>query len=115
MPAYPLSSLSGCSTLVDLLAFRASQPGQAPDEVVFTFLETGEGAGETMTFASLDRRARSIAAHLQDSIRPGDRVLLVYPPGLEFIAAFWGCVYAGAVAVPALPATNARTLPRLQA
>src|SRR5262245_54969000 len=115
MPAYSLSSLSEHSTLVDLLALRASLPGQAPDDAVFTFLESGEGAGETVTFASLDRRARSIAAYLRDSVRPGDRVLLVYPPGLEFIAAFWGCVYAGAVAVPALPATNARTLPRLHA
>src|SRR5215471_12733314 len=115
MPAYSLSSVSEHSTLVDLLAFRASQPGQAPDEAVFTFLETGDGASETVTYASLDRRARSIAAHLRDSVRPGDRILLAYPPGLEFIAAFWGCVYAGAVAVPAVPATSARTLPRLHA
>src|SRR5215831_4938987 len=115
MPAYSLSSLLEHSTLVDLLALRASQPGRAPDGAVFTFLEAGEGAGETMTFASLDQSARSIAAHLQDSARPGDRILLVFPPGLEFIAAFWGCVYAGAVAVPVLPATSARTLPRLHA
>jgi amino acid adenylation domain-containing protein len=115
MPAYSLSSLSEHSTLVDLLTFQASQPGQSPDNPVFTFLETGDGAGETLTFASLDRRARSIAAHLRESARPGDRILLVYPPGLEFIAAFWGCIYAGAVAVPALPAANARTLPRLHA
>lgn len=115
MPAYSLSSLSEYSTLVDLLTFRASQPGQSPDNPVFSFLETGDGASETVTLTSLDRRARSIAAHLRDSVRPGDRILLVYPPGPEFIAAFWGCVYAGGVAVPALPATNARTLPRLHA
>src|SRR4029077_9744692 len=92
MPAYSLSCLSEHSTLIDLLAFRESQPTQSPDDAVFTFLETGEGDGETLTFASLDMRARSIAAHLRQSSRPGDRILLAYPPGIEFIVAFWGCV-----------------------
>src|SRR5262249_12144635 len=78
MPAYSLSSLSEHSTLVDLLTFRASQPGPASDDVILTFLEAGEGAGETVTLASLDRRARSIAVHLRESARPGDRILLVY-------------------------------------
>src|SRR5262249_57475208 len=50
-----------------------------------------------------------------NGVRRGDGILLGWGAGLEFMAAFWGCIYAGAVAVPALPAANARTLPRLHA
>ncbi len=53
-----------------------------------------------MTYAQLDRRARAIAACLQDLELAGQRVILAYPPGLEFIAAFFGVLYAGCVAVP---------------
>src|SRR5207253_2034291 len=52
---------------------------------------------------------------LQSTIVPGDRVLLLYPPGLEYIAAFFGCLYAGAIAVPAYPPRHNRNLLRLQA
>ncbi len=71
-----------------------------------------------MTYAELDRQARTIAAQLQRLGAAGERVLLLYPPGLTYIAAFFGCLYAGAVAVPAYPPNPARlerTLPRLQA
>ncbi|HSW33964.1 MAG TPA: AMP-binding protein, partial [Steroidobacteraceae bacterium] len=54
-----------------------------------------------MTYAQLDRRARAIAAFLQGRDLAGQRVMLAYPPGLEFIAAFFGALYAGCVAVPA--------------
>ncbi len=52
-----------------------------------------------MTYGELDRRACAIAAMLQSRQSPGDRALLVYPPGLEFIGAFFGCLYARTVAV----------------
>ena len=58
-------------------------------------------------FASRDERwtarSRTIAAWLQSRCRPGDRALLLYPPGLDFVAAFFGCLYAGVLAVPAYP------------
>ncbi|MHC5731468.1 MAG: AMP-binding protein, partial [Nostoc sp.] len=61
---------------------------------------------------------RAIAVYLQSRLSPGERVLLVYPQGLEAIAAFFGCLYAGVVAIPA-PAPEAarmkRVLPRLEA
>ena len=66
-----------------------------------------------MTYGELDRRARVIAARLQLELKPGDRALLVYPPGLEFIAAFFGCMYAGVVAVPATYPKPRRPMPRL--
>lgn len=102
-------------TLVDLLQKRASQN---PDQVAYTFLEDGERERERLTHQQLDEKAKAIAAYLQAQLSPGDRVLLVYPQGLEVIAALFGCLYAGVVAIPA-PAPEMsrlkRTLPRLEA
>src|SRR5687767_2484521 len=84
-------------TLLDLLA---NQAANQPDGVAYAFLDDREGSSE-ITFGQLDRRARAIAARLQLELRHGDRALLVYPAGLEFIEAFFGCLYAGVVAVPA--------------
>src|SRR4029453_1316966 len=67
-----------------------------------------------ITYGELDRRARIIAARLQLELKPGDRALLVYPAGLEFISAFFGCMYAGVIAVPATYPKPKRPLPRLQ-
>ena len=77
------------------------------------FLDDRDGETE-ITFGELDRRARSIAGRLQLELSPGDRALLVYPAGLEFIAAFFGCMYAGVVAVPATYPKPKRPMPRLQ-
>src|SRR5262249_27100361 len=76
---------------------------QTPDAPAFCFLTDGETEGPRLTYAELDRAARAIAAALYDVAGPGDRALLLYPPGLEFIAAFFGCQYAGVVPVPAYP------------
>jgi acyl-CoA synthetase (AMP-forming)/AMP-acid ligase II len=102
-------------TLVEILRWRAiHQPEQRP----YTFLFDGESEGDHLTQATLDNQARSIAALLQRYESSGERALLLYPAGLEFISAFFGCLYAGVIAVP-LPAPNLaqpqRTLPRLRA
>jgi len=77
-------------------------------KTAFIFLQDGEIESETMTFEKLDRQARVIATYLhQSEVKPGDRVLLLYPSGLEFIQAFFGCLYAGVIAVPVnLPKRN---------
>jgi 8-amino-7-oxononanoate synthase len=67
-----------------------------------------------LTYAQMDRRARAIAAELQDRGFGGERVLLVYPPGLDFIAGFFGCLYAGCVAVPTYPPRRRRAGDRFQ-
>jgi acyl-CoA synthetase (AMP-forming)/AMP-acid ligase II/acyl carrier protein len=69
----------------------------------YTFLKDGETESASLTFAELDVVARAIAAALQDHAGTSERALLLYPPGLDFIAAFLGCLYAGIVAVPAHP------------
>jgi acyl-CoA synthetase (AMP-forming)/AMP-acid ligase II len=99
-------------TLIDLLRWRAKHQ---PNRVSYTFLVDGETEEDTLTYGELDRQARAIAAGLHTLVSPGERVLLLYPPGLEYIAAFFGCLYAGAVAVPAYPPRRNRNLLRLQA
>lgn len=97
-------------TLVELLRARA---GSLPGRTAYTFLLDGETEETSLTYSELDQRARAIAARLQDSSAKDQLVLLLYPPGLEYIAAFFGCLYAGAVAVPVYPPTSQRSLPRL--
>jgi amino acid adenylation domain-containing protein len=100
------------STSVDLLHYRAVQQ---PDRIAFTFLPDGETAAHRLTYQELDRSARAIAAQLQALGLSGERALLLYPPGLDYLAAFFGCLYAGVVAVPAYPPRNQRNTPRIQA
>lgn len=100
------------STWVDLTRYKAREH---PDRLAYIFLEDGETETARLTYGELDRRARAIAAWLQQLEAPGERALLLHPPGLEFLVAFLGCLYAGVVAVPAyLPRRNQK-LSRLQA
>ncbi len=103
------------TTLIKLLRWRALRQ---PDQRAFTFLLDGGSEETHWTYAELDQEARTIAAGLQRTVSQGELALLLYPPGLEFIAAFFGCLYAGVIAVPLYPPHPARlsaTLPRLQA
>src|SRR5258706_12067191 len=103
------------ASLVELLRFRAAAQ---PRDAAYTFLRDGEHEGDSITYEALDRLSRAVAARLQLSYRPGDRALLLYPPGLEFISAFFGCLYAQVVAVPAYPPNLTRpdrAAPRLRA
>ncbi|HZI06968.1 MAG TPA: AMP-binding protein, partial [Archangium sp.] len=103
------------STLLDLLTQRACE---TPDQRLYTFLDDSGAEEASLTFAGLEQRARRIAAALQQVAAPGERVMLLYPPGLDYVTGFFGCLYAGLIAVPAYPPDPARlgrTLPRLQA
>jgi len=102
-------------SLVELLRWRAQVQ---KDSRAYTFLPDGETEGPAWSYGELDRKSRAIAATLQDLGAPGERALLLYPAGLDFLAAFFGCLYAGVTAVPSYPphpARPARSLPRLQA
>jgi acyl-CoA synthetase (AMP-forming)/AMP-acid ligase II/acyl carrier protein len=101
-----------CSTLVELLRHRAAQD---PDRTALTFLADADTIKGTLTYAQLDHKARAIAAMLQSRGLTGERALLVYPPGLDYIAAFFGCLYAGIVAVPTYPPRRNRSSDRLEA
>ncbi|MFW5810402.1 MAG: fatty acyl-AMP ligase, partial [Thermodesulfobacteriota bacterium] len=100
---------------IDLLHYRKTHQ---PDQTAFIFLKDGETEDGIFTYQALDRRARQIALRLRERVHAGERALLLYPSGLDFIAAFFGCLYAGVIAVPVYPphpARPERTLPRLTA
>jgi len=94
------SDIARCSTLVDVLRWRATVH---PDNIAYTFLKDGTSAEANLSFAELDQRARAIAALLAELGLQGERALLLLPSGLEYITAFFGCLYAGVIAVPAHP------------
>ncbi len=96
-------------TLVDLLRRRAAQQ---PDARGYTFLADGEQDEVSLTYQELDRQARSIAAMIRSAGASGEPVLLVFPSGLEFIAAFFGCLYSGSIAVAAYPPRPNRAMDR---
>lgn len=100
------------STLVDVLSERARSQ---PDKKGYTFLQDGEIAAHTLSYQELERLAQAIAAKLQSFNAIGQQALLLYPPGLEFIAAFFGCLLAGVVAVPAYPPRANQSISRLLA
>jgi acyl-CoA synthetase (AMP-forming)/AMP-acid ligase II len=102
-------------TLIELLRDRASQQ---PNKHAYTFLIDGKKESSPLTYGELDRQARAIGALLQQYKARGERALLLYPQGLEVIAAFCGCLYAGTIAIPVPPPESGRfkrTLPRLRA
>ena len=100
------------STANSLLAVAQRWAEFRPNKVAFTFLGDDEHE-RSLTFAELDRDARLVAGHLQESLNVGDRALLLFSPGLEFIQSFLGCIYAGVLPVPTCyPKPNGR-MPRL--
>lgn len=105
------ATIFGPETLVQLVQFRAESE---PDSSAFVYLANGVDEEVTLTNAQLDIKARRIAAWLQQRHMFGQRILLLYPPGLDFIAAYFGCLYAGAIAVPVYPPRKNRSMLRIQ-
>ncbi len=102
--------LSKQITLVERLQEQASIQ---PDKRAFTFLADGETEIDSLTYQQLNEKAKAIASVLQSHNAQGQRALLLYQPGLDFITAFLGCLYAGVVAVPVYPPRANRSLERL--
>ncbi|MCC0176194.1 fatty acyl-AMP ligase [Waterburya agarophytonicola K14] len=101
------------STIVNILLDRSLSQ---PQEIAYTFLADGENESGSCTYAELDLQAKGIAVQLLTKVNPGDRALLVYPytAGLEFIASFLGCLYAGVVAVTDYPRQHIKSLNQYQ-
>ncbi|MEO0532034.1 MAG: fatty acyl-AMP ligase, partial [Planctomycetota bacterium] len=97
--------------LVGLLRLRAEGLGL---QRAYTLLVDGESERQHISYAQLDARARAIGGYLQSRGLAGERALLLYPSGPEFVAAFFGCLYAGVVAVPAYPPRRNRNLGRIR-
>lgn len=99
------------ATLVDILQIRAQEQ---PHQTIYNFLADGETEEISLTYGQLEQKAKAIAAHLQTVCSPQDRVLLLFPAGLDYITAFFGCLYAGVIAIPAYPPRPNRSLGRIQ-
>jgi len=98
-------------TLVELLRERAQRDSERE---LIHFLDDGETVSATLTPAGLERRARAIAAELQARGLAGQRALLLFPPGPGYVEAFYGCLFAGVLAVPAYPPNPSRLRPTLR-
>ncbi|USW94477.1 non-ribosomal peptide synthetase [Pseudomonas proteolytica] len=92
-------------TLVQSLQRRATQ---TPDQVALRFLAESADDSVVLSYRDLDLRARTIAAALQASAGRGERAVLLFPSGPDYVAAFFGCLYAGVIAVPAYPPESTR-------
>ncbi len=97
-------------SLIDILQSRAVSE---PQRLALNFLQDGEIESARLTYQDLDQQAKAIAAQLQSLQMQGERALLLYSPGLEFVSAFFGCLYAGVIAIPAHPPRRDRGLDRL--
>ncbi|MCB1019300.1 MAG: amino acid adenylation domain-containing protein, partial [Acidobacteria bacterium] len=86
-----------------------------PSRPAYTWLAGEDGGVTTSSFGELHALACGVAARLSERGAAGERVVLVYPDGLEFIAGFFGCLYAGAIPVPAFPPRGRRGLHRIRA
>ncbi|MEO3778892.1 fatty acyl-AMP ligase [Micromonospora sp. B11E3] len=83
--------------VADMLRLQAEE---YPSQWACTILGRGGQELDTATYGELDRRVRSVAATLQTMTAPGQRVLLMYPTGVDFVVSFFACAYAGLAAVP---------------
>ncbi|MBI86299.1 MAG: AMP-dependent synthetase [Planctomycetaceae bacterium] len=99
------------TNLVDLLRWRAAW---SPNQVAYTFRVEGE-ADQSVTYGELDRTARALAVRLAEVTKSGDRALLLFPAGLDFVRAFFGSAYARCLAVPSCYPKPHRPMPRLSA
>lgn len=99
------------ASLTEVLRYRAIKQS---NKLAYTFLVDGGTNEVSVTYQELDQKAQAIATQLKSVKVTGERVILLYPPGLDFIAAFFGCLYAGAIAVPVYPPKR-RKVRQLQA
>lgn len=100
-------------TLIDLLCHRCSSSSELANKTAFSFLQDGETVSHQLSFVDLGHAARRLAARLQRQSEPGERVVLMYPPSLDFVVAFCACIFAGRTAVPAMAPTRSRHAARL--
>ena len=100
------------STLVDLLQEQTKKYGS---ETLYTYIGDDNAASYTLSYKELDHQARCIATLLQSLNAEGERALLLYPSNLDFLAGFFGALYAGVIAVPAYPPRKNQNTDRLRA
>jgi acyl-CoA synthetase (AMP-forming)/AMP-acid ligase II len=98
-------------SLLDVLHDRASHQ---PEQTAYTFLVDGEKEEISLTYAELHQRVNSLASYLSTVADAGDRALLLYPPSLDYIVAFFACLRSHLIAIPAYPPRHNKSLGRLE-
>ncbi|WP_028400711.1 fatty acyl-AMP ligase [Ectobacillus panaciterrae] len=106
-----IDTYTNSSSLVSLLRHKAEELGE---RTVFTFLDFDKNTQSFLTFAELDRSAKAIASAIQGTAIKGERAILMFHSGLDYIKAFFGCLYAGVIAVPVYPPGQSRHALRLR-
>jgi acyl-CoA synthetase (AMP-forming)/AMP-acid ligase II len=104
--------LAGVESLVELLRRRAQRQ---PRQLALNYLSDNEGEQPSLTYEQLERAAVAVAGALRQLCAPGERALLLFHTGPEFIASFFGCLYAGVIAVPVCPPRPKDSLQQLRA
>jgi 8-amino-7-oxononanoate synthase/acyl carrier protein len=100
------------TTFLDRLQYWAAA---RPDDLAYRFIDWVEDQIHELTFSQLDERARAIGVYLVSRGLKGKSALMMYPPGLEFVEALYGCYYAGVIPVPAYPPRRNRNMNRINA
>src|ERR1700728_4614912 len=91
---------------VDVLRYWAIE---RPDKLAYVFLPEFGGTEIAFTFADLDRRVSGAARQIAARAAPGERSVLLFPAGLDFIVAFFACLRAGVIAVPMMVPRRGRS------
>ncbi len=98
----------------DLVDMFETTSARHADKVIYYYLDDGLNETSRITFREMNARAKSIAATLQKDFRKGDRALMLFPSGIEFIVSLFGCFYSGITGVPAYPPRKNRMFARFE-
>ena len=102
--------INQCDTYIEVIKNRTIEK---PEHVVFRYLNDGINENESYTYQQLETRAKAMGAAMQEVAEKGERVLLLFPPGLSYVASLFACFYSGFIAVPAYPPRRNRNLHRV--
>ncbi len=111
----PSREEQGAGTLVELLVDRAQNRPEFESFIFIDYPGSGSPREDKLTCGAVFAQARAVAATLLQSLTRGDRVLIVCPPGPDYIVSFYGCLMAGVIAVPVYPPSNAKQMAGLEA
>ncbi|MFQ5559759.1 MAG: aminotransferase class I/II-fold pyridoxal phosphate-dependent enzyme [Nitrospinota bacterium] len=107
----PIQSVKECKNIASILKERGKL---FPEDPAYSFFERLEETQLSLNYFELDQKARAVAATLQKKGIRGERALLIYPTGLDFITAFMGCLYSGVIAIPVWPPTEDKSIRNLK-
>ena len=107
------SIVKNAKSIIDIIKWRAENQDNALAYQFNDYINTGEAEESKYSYADLDRKSRHLAAMLQDIKASGKPILIMYPPGLDYIVAYFGCLYAGSIAIPCYPPVGSGMLSTL--